>query len=298
MLGELVAINGRIFKPNDAKISVFDRGFLYGDSVYEVARSYGGVFFALEDHMERMFNSARLISLDLEMHEREYLAEIYRVAHEAGIQDAYMRVVVSRGEGAINLDPTSVHKTTVVIYIKKLDGMINPKFYKEGLDIITAKVRRNTSDSLDPNIKSGNYLNNIMALGEAKKKKANDAILLNHDGEVTEGTTWNFFMIKNKTVYTSPDGCGILHGITRSKIKKICKENKIKFVEKLFTPEDVYKADEAFSSGSVKEIMAIRSLDGKKIGEGVPGEITLKIAKLYSDYVKDYCDTFRSRVQI
>lgn len=299
MLGEIVAINGKIFKPSEAKISVFDRGFLYGDSVYEACRSYGGVFFALEDHIERLFKSGHRIGMDMQMHEREYMAEIYRVAHEAGLQDAYMRIIVSRGEGDINLDPNSSRNTTSVIILKKVEAMLNPKVYTEGVDLITAKtVRRNTRDSMDPNIKSGNYLNNIMALGEAKQKKAYDAIMLNQEGFVTEGTTSNFFIVKNKTLYGPPDEAAILHGITRARIRKLCKRHRIRYVEKMFRPGDVYKADEAFMTGSVKEIVPVRTLDGKKIGKAVPGLITTKISEHYKEMVKKYCDTFRARVAI
>ncbi len=295
MLTELVAINGEIFKPSEAKISAFDRGFLYGDSVYEVARRYNGVFFALEDHIERMFYSASRIDLNLQMDERDYMAEIYRVAHESDLQDAYMRIIVTRGEAGINLDPYSSDNISRVIYMRKLDSYVKPETYVKGIDIVTATTLRNTKKAMDPNIKSGNYLNNIMALGEAKRAKVHDAIMVNRDGFVTEGTTWNFYYVKDGVVYMAPDDADLLKGITRKKIRIVCEENEIKLVEKYFTPEEVYQADEAFGTGSVKEVAPIRSVDGKLLNNGNPGPVTERLMKLYRALVDEYCLAWRAR---
>jgi branched-chain amino acid aminotransferase len=297
LLSELVAINGEVYKPSEAKISVFDRGFLYGDSVYEVARRYDGVFFALEDHIERMFYSASRIDLNLQMSERDVLAEIYRVAHESDLANAYMRIIITRGQSegpsGVNLDPYSSDNVNRVIYIRKLDGIVNLENYKKGIDVITARVERNSKRALDPNIKSGNYLNNIMALGEAKRAKVNDAILINKDGFVTEGTTWNFYYVKNGEVISAPDDADILRGITRKKIKALCEANGIRFIEKYFTPDDVYKSEEVFASGSVKEITPIRALDGHTFN--TPGPVTLKLMNSYKELVQNYCTAWRAR---
>lgn len=285
-------------RPKDAKISVFDRGFLYGDSIYEAGRCYDGVFFALEDHITRLFNSAERIGMDLQMSQRDFLAEVYQVAHESGIQNAYMRLIVTRGEGPISLDPAaSGEQLNRIIIIKSLESMLKPEIYKTGMEIITAKVERNSRQSMDPGIKSGNYLNNVMAMGEARKQGAHDAILLNRDGFISEGTTWNFFIIKDGTVITPPDDAHILLGITRKKIKKICEDNNIPLLFKNIKPADVYAADEAFSSGSFKEIIPIVKIDGKKIGQGQPGTTTERLINLYRGEVQEYCRAWLSRLK-
>ena len=290
-MSELVAINGEVFKPQDAKISVFDRGFLFGDGVYEVVRSYGRVLFALEDHVERLFNSANRINIDLGMTPTQLQDEMYRVFKLANQDDMYVRIVVSRGESQkINIDPSLPNlKPNIVIYVKPIDKG-DPQNYSEGVDIITASVFRNPKRSLDPNIKSGNYLNNVLAIGEAKKKKAYDAVMTNREGYLTEGPTWNIFIVKDGVYITPPDESDILHGITRKILKKVCHKNNLAWQERAFTPEEMRKADEAFSTGSVKEVMPIRTLDGVKIGNGKPGPLTLKLAQLYKEYVRHYCE--------
>jgi branched-chain amino acid aminotransferase len=288
---ELVSINGQIFRPEEARISVFDRGFLYGDSVYEVARSYGRVLFALEEHLERLYLSASRIALNIGFEPKALQQEIYRVYNEADRDDVYMRIVVTRGEGRIALDPNAAEKPNVVIYIKDIEK-VDLKLYGTGIDVIAAQVLRNSKDALDPNIKSGNYLNNILALGEAKQKKAHDAFMVNREGFVTEGTTWNLFMVKGGEVITPPDKADILHGITRKILRKLCSQLGIKVVDRFFTVAELKAADEAFSTGSVKEVMPISSVDGAKIADGKPGPVTLKLASAYKEYVKVYCDKY------
>jgi branched-chain amino acid aminotransferase len=285
---ELVSVNGEVFKPSEAKISVFDRGFLFGDGVYEVARSYGQVLFALEEHIERLFNSASRIGLDIGRTPEEICKEMYEIYNEAKQLDMYVRIVVTRGNvDQINIDPSHPAACNTVIYVKEL-GKIDPSCYTDGVDIVTAKVFRNPKKSLDPNIKSGNYLNNVMAIGEAKVKKAYDAVMTNSEGFITEGPTWNMFMVKDGTYVTPPDDSDILLGITRKILRKICVQNRLKWEERNFTPDDVRGAEEAFSTGSVKEVMPIRSLDGVKIGTGKPGPATQKLSQLYKDYVSNY----------
>lgn len=284
---EIVAVNGQIFKPEEARISVFDRGFLYGDGVYEVARSYNGIFFGLEDHIDRLFHSAQMIDLDIGLSRVGLIKEIYRIHRESQIPDSYMRVVVTRGEGRINLDPAASTKANIVVFIRPLDP-IDPAFYEKGVDLIMASVLRNTKKALDPNVKSGNYLNNILALAEAKKKKAYDALMINREGYVTEGTTFNIFFVKNKTIVTSPDEADILQGITRKTLIKIAHREHLKCETRFFTPQELKNADEAFTSSSVKEVMPVRTIDGVKIGSA-PGELTKKFSQLYKQYVADYC---------
>lgn len=288
-MAEIVAVNGEIFRPEEAKISVFDRGFLFGDGVYEVVRSYGRVLFAIEDHIDRMVNSANRIDLDLGANKEQLINELYRVYKKADQDDMYVRIVVTRGTGArINIDPNQPLKSNTVIYVKAIEKW-DPNQHKEGVDIITASVFRNPKKSLDPNIKSGNYLNNIMAIAEAKKKKVYDAVMTNEHGFITEGPTWNIFMVKDGVYVTPPDDADILHGITRKIIKGLCKKNNLKWEERYFTTDEFKKADEGFSTGSVKEVLPIRSLDGVSIGSGKPGPLTQKLALLYKEYVQNYC---------
>jgi branched-chain amino acid aminotransferase len=289
-MSELVSINGKIFKPEDALISVFDRGFLFGDGVYEVVRSYGKILFAVEDHIDRLLKSASRIDLDIGLTREEIINELYRVYNHANSDDMYVRIIVTRGQSErINIDPSQSLKPNIVVYVKSIEKS-DPKFYTEGIDIVTASVYRNSKKALDPNIKSGNYLNNIIAIGEAKKKKAYDAVMTNSEGQITEGPTWNIFMVKDGRIIGPPDHSDILHGITRKILKSIALENEFKWDEKYFTVEEFKGADEAFSTGSVKEIMSIRSLDGSKIGSGKPGPVTTKLSGLYKGYIKKYCD--------
>jgi branched-chain amino acid aminotransferase len=287
-MADLVAINGEIFKPEDARISVFDRGFLYGDGVYEVTRSYGRVLFALEDHIERLYRSADRIGLDIGMTREELSTELYRIHDAAQRPDRYIRVVVTRGEGKINLDPTTRLQSNIVVFVQDVPAF-DPKLYETGQDIITASILRNPKKSLDPNVKSGNYLNNILALGEAKKRKAHDAVMVSAQGHVTEGTTWNIYMVQDGAYVSTPDDGDILQGITRKIIRDIIKSNGMKWVERFFTPDEMKKAPEVLSTSSIREVMGIRTVDDVTIGNGRPGPATLKLAQLYKEYVTRYC---------
>ncbi|MCC6278029.1 MAG: aminotransferase class IV [Oligoflexia bacterium] len=285
---ELVSINGNVTPPEKAQISVFDRGFLYGDGIYEVARSYNRIFFGLEDHIDRLLNSAQRIQLEIGMSKDELISEIYRIYKHSEINDAYMRIVITRGEGRINLDPTQTElSSNVVIFIQKLPK-IDPKIYDRGISLLTASVFRNPKKSLDPNIKSGNYLNNIMALGEAKKKGADDALMTNREGEVTEGTTWNIYAVINGEIVTPPDDADILRGITRKTLRELCANNKLKWIERPIKLAELVKADEVFTTGSVKEVVPVSQIDGQKI-KNCPGAITKLLQKLYKGYIDDYC---------
>ncbi|MBK9294632.1 MAG: aminotransferase class IV [Oligoflexia bacterium] len=299
MHGELVSINKKLFKPKEAKISVFDRGFLYGDSVYEVVRRYDGVFYAIEEHIQRLFYSAQRIGLNLTASERDLIAEIYEVAHESGIDNAYMRIIITRGQDEIiTLDPTQSQETNTIIVVKEAKEFLKPEIYEKGIEVIISSIQRNSKKAMDPSIKSGNYLNNVMALGEAKRARASDAIMLNVDGNLSEGTSWNFFIVKNGQVLTPPDDAHILLGVTRGKLKRICQDNNIGFSFQNLKPQDVYSADEAFSAGSFKEIVPIIKVDGKKIGQkSEPGLITKKLMGLYQQEVQKYCQAWLSRLK-
>jgi branched-chain amino acid aminotransferase len=293
---KLVSINGKLFQPRDAKISVFDRGFLYGDAVYEVARSYGRVFFELEAHMERMFNSADLIGMDLGQSQDAFIKDIYQVYSNVKDLDVYMRIQITRGEGTIGLSVKNASKPNVVIYIRELETTPE-EHYTRGVSIVTTDRLRNSKKALDPNIKSGNYLNNLLAFMEATKSSAYESIMVNTKNLVTEGTTANVYMVKGGAVISPPDDFDILRGITRRIVKGLCKKEKIEFIEKGFTPQEMESADEVFLTSSTKEVLPVRLVNTSGI-KTAPGPVSKKLGLAYKDYVKEYCATRKHLGQI
>lgn len=281
----VVNLNGSIVKPEAATISIFDRGFLYGDSIYEVTRSYAGKILYLDEHIERFFNSAKILSLKIEYTRAEIKAEVEKTFHALNVPNAYLRFMLTRGVGEIGLDITRVYKNNLVI-IGRVQKPNPENWYKDGVHFIISSVVRNSKDSLDPMAKSGNYLNSILAYIEAKGKNAYDAIMLNKDGFVTEGTTNNIWMVKDNTVLTPSLSAGILKGITRDAVIEICQKNNIKVVEKEFPPSELKQADECFFTSSIREVVPVTKIDDQTIGSGKPGELTLKVLQLYQAYIK------------
>jgi len=284
---KLVSINGQIFKPEDAKISVFDRGFMYGDAVYEVARSYGRVFFELEAHIERMFNSAKMLQMDLKKSADEYIKEIYRIYSHVPDENIYMRIQVTRGTGQIGLGLKNANEPNVVIYIRELE-LTPQEYYKKGVKIVTSDRVRNSKRALDPNIKSGNYLNNVLAFVDATNAEAIEAVMVNSRGEVTEGTTSNIFRVKDGTVYSPPDEYDILKGITRGIVVRICSELKIPYKEVGFTPKDLENSDEVFLTSSTREVLPVRLINQQQVAQ-CPGPISVRLGQAYKEYISRYC---------
>lgn len=286
----LVSINGKVYAPEEAKISVYDRGFLFGDAVYEVTRSYGRVFFALEDHLDRLFHSARGIDLELEKTKEEFIEDFYKLFKQVEEENIYIRLQISRGEVAkeqISLDPKNTTAPNMIMYLHKLKKY--PKeLFENGIDLVTTEYLRNSKRALDPNIKSGNYLNNIMGFMKANKSQAMDTIFLNKEGNVTEGTTFNVFMVKDGVILTSPHDYDILQGITRKIVLKLIEENGLKLELRGFSVEEMMEADEAFITSSTKEVLAVRNLNGRSI-KTVNGSVTKQLAQAYKQFVIDYC---------
>ncbi len=281
----IINMNGEIFTNQDAKISVLDRGFLYGDSVYEVIRTYNGIPFLLDDHLKRLWHSASKIGLHIDLTPEQITQEINKTLAELEDENAYIRVVITRGEGPITLDPTTSEKNNVVVIVKPLPE--NPKqWYEKGVSVIIANVLRVDRLAVDPNIKSGNYLNNIMAVREAKNQGAFDAIMLNNEGYVTEGSTHNIWMIKNNTVFTPPLKAGILEGITRKAVLLLASQNKIAVEQRNITPDELINADEAFLTATTKEIVPITEIDNSYVKDGRPGHLTRKLMVIYKNYIK------------
>ncbi len=286
----LVNINGEIFPPEKAVISVFDRSFLFGDSVYDVTRSYDGVLFNLEEHLDRLWNSAKLIGMPIKWSKEKIKDEISKTIEQLNTKNAYIRVVITRGEDSTSIALSEHLENNIIIFAKEFPE--NPKWwYEKGVYVKTASILRNDKQALDPNIKSGNYLNNILALKEVNQQHDQnvfDAIMLNQDGMVTESTISNVWIVKDGMIITPKLSIGILQGITRETIFKIAKKENLKLEERNFSIDEMKNAKEAFLSSSTREIIPIRQVDDSVIGDGKPGKTTHKVIKLYRDFIKNY----------
>ena len=281
----LVWLNGELVPKSQAKVSVFDHGFLYGDGVFEGIRAYNGRVFMLDEHLDRLYESAKSIWLTIPMTKEEMKEAILKTLRANGLKDAYIRVVVSRGEGDLGLDPRKCSKPNVVVITDKIE-LFPEEFYGRGLEMVTVSVRRNSPHSLNPNIKSLNYLNNILAKIEAINAGKPEGLMLTIDGYVAEGTGENIFIVKKGVILTPPAHMGILKGITRQVVINLACESGIAVREEVLTLHDVYTADECFITGTAAEIMPVVKLDGRTIGDGVPGPITKALIKKFRQYTQ------------
>ncbi|MDK2878083.1 MAG: branched-chain amino acid aminotransferase [Thermoanaerobacteraceae bacterium] len=281
-----VYVNGEYFPKEEARISVFDHGFLYGDGVFEGIRAYDGRVFRLKEHIDRLYNGARAIMLDIPLTKQQMIEVVLETLRRNQLRDAYIRLVVSRGEGDLGLDPRKCHKPTIVCITDKI-VLYPDKMYEEGLEIITAATRRNPPEAVNPQMKSLNYLNNIMAKIEANLAGVPEALILNVDNYVAECTGDNIFIVKNGVIITPPTYAGLLIGITRNAIIEAAQNLGIKVEEKLFTRYEVYTADECFLSGTAAEAIPVVKVDGRVIGEGKPGPVTKQILKAFKELIKN-----------
>jgi branched-chain amino acid aminotransferase len=272
-----VYIDGKYVPKNEAKISVFDHGLLYGDGVFEGIRSYEGAVFRLDQHLTRLFESAKSIDLQIPLSYEEFKETILETLRINKLTDAYVRVVVTRGVGTLGLTPATCPKPTIII----IADYLKPLFEGVNVKAVVASTRRNAVTALNPMIKSLNYLNNILARIEAIKAKVDEAIMLNQNGTVAEGTGDNVFIVKNESVITPPPTAGILIGVTRGAVITLAREERIQVLEKDFTVHELYNADEAFLSGTAAEIVPLVEVDGKKIGSGDVGPITSKLIEKF-----------------
>lgn len=280
----VININGKLFNENDAKISVFDRGFLYGDSIYEVTLTYKSHPVLLNEHIDRLWESGSKIHMPIHISKEDLIFEVYKSIQKLSLERVYIRIIITRGEGEINLDPTIEQQNNFIIIVKELPEY--PKtWYENGVSVIIPTIKRNSIDSTNPGVKSGNYLNNVLALGEAKKKKAYDAIMLNREGYISEGTTSNVWIVKNGEFITPPLSAGILSGITRSVIFKILKAENISVREENFTPETLKSADGVFFCSSTKEIVPIVKVDDQIIGDGFVPQKIKHLSALYKNFI-------------
>ena len=281
-----ININGEITPPEQAKISVFDRGFLYGDSIYEVTYSEDRSLLFFSEHLERLYHSASLLGIEIHKTPEEITKEALKTLKASGQDRAYIRIIITRGESEIGLDPGLSFGNSLVIIVKPLLEYPQ-KLYQNGLKIMLSTFKRNSKEALDPNAKSGNYLNNIMAIREAKAQGFDDAIMINNEGFITEGTTFNIWAVKNNAVHTPPASAGLLRGITRAQIIELCKEEEIELNFSNFTPEFILSADEVFISSSTKGIMAVRELNQKLFGDSLTDwKMIDKLTTAYNNRVR------------
>lgn len=273
-----IYINGKLIDKEKAYVSVFDHGLLYGDGVFEGIRTYDGLVFRLKEHIDRLYKSADAIELKIPLTKMEMIEAIITTLKANKLEDAYIRLVVTRGIGDLGLDPRKCLKPTVFIITHKI-ALYPKEFYRKGLEIVTATTRRNYPQALDPRIKSLNYLNNILAKIDAIKSGTEEAIMLTYNGYVAECTGDNIFMVKDCGLITPPVNIGALEGITRDAVIKLANKTAIPFSEKLLRMEDLYGADEVFLTGTAAEIIPVIRIDKRRIANGKPGKITLRLTK-------------------
>ena len=262
----------------DAAVSVYDHGLLYGDGVFEGIRIYAGRAFKLEDHMKRLFMSARAILLEIPYAEDELTGIVSDLVAGDGRSEAYIRLVVTRGVGPLGIDPTECTHPSVIIVIDRI-RLYPEELYERGIPVICAATRRNRIGSLDPRIKSLNYLNNVLAKLEARRAGCIEAVMLTEEGYVSECTGDNIAIVKDGVILTPDAAYGALAGITLGTVLDIAREIGIPCRSAGLTRYDLYTADECFLTGTAAEIMPVSSVDGRRLGEGTPGEITLELCR-------------------
>lgn len=282
----IIYLDGEYVKKSEAKVSVFDQGILYGDGVFEGIRVYNSRVFKCKEHVDRIFNAAKAIMLDVPLSKEEFTEAILETCRRNEIKEGYIRPVITRGVGNLGLSPKNSKKATVFIIASTI-SIYPEEMYEKGMPIVTAAQRRNKATIVDPQIKSLNYLNNILAKIEANRAGVPEALMLNHDGIVAECTGDNIFIIKDGVIYTPPIHVGILDGITRRTVIDLAEEMNYKVVEKEFTLFNVYCADECFLTGTAAEVVAVTSVDERVIGTGVPGEITKKLMNAFHSYTQE-----------
>ena len=280
-----IYINGKLYDKDDAKISVYDHGLLYGDGIFEGMRSYGGKVFRHREHLERLWNSARAIMLEIPLSMDDMEQAVNDTLAENGILDGYIRLVVTRGGGSLGLDPNRTSNPQVIIITDKI-SLYPEEYYENGLEIVTVSTIRNHPAALSPRVKSLNYLNNIMAKIEGLQAGCEEALMLNHNGEVAECTGDNIFIVRNGELLTPPIDAGILEGITRQAVIDLAREAGITVREITLTRHDIFIADECFLTGSAAEVVPVVKLDCRVIGSGKPGPITRDLKERFHKHAR------------
>ncbi|HHW61133.1 MAG TPA: branched-chain-amino-acid transaminase [Syntrophomonadaceae bacterium] len=285
-MGLIIYLNGKYVPEEEATISVFDHGFLYGDGVFEGIRAYHNSVFRLKEHVDRLYDSAKAINLTVPM-EREEMAEVVlETCRKNNLRDAYIRLVISRGKGDLGLDPRKCSVPTIVCIASSIN-LYPQELYEKGMEIITVPTRRNNPEGVNPRIKSLNYLNNIMAKIEANISGAAEALMLNEEGYVAECTGDNIFMVKDGVLKTPAKHLGLLEGVTRNEVIRLAKEAGLQVEETTFTRYDLFVADEVFLTGTAAEIVPVTKIDARVIGNGKPGPVFAKLLDSFRAAVKE-----------
>lgn len=282
-----VYINGKFFAKEDAKVSVYDHGLLYGDGIFEGIRCYSGKVFRIEEHLERLYQSARAIMLNIPIGPEKLAEDIYETLRRNNFVDAYIRLVVTRGAGSLGLDPFKTSDPQVIIITDKI-ALYPAEYYEKGLELITASTIRNHPAALSPRIKSLNYLNNIMAKMEGLQAGCVEALMLNHKGEISECTGDNIFLVRDGRLQTPPIDAGILEGITRNVVIELAEQMGIPCDQVPLTRHDVFIADECFLTGTAAEVIPVVKLDKRPIGGGAVGPITQQLLAAFKKLVHGF----------
>jgi branched-chain amino acid aminotransferase len=283
-MDQLIYFNGKFVQKQEARTSVYDHGFLYGDGVFEGIRAYNGRVFRLDGHLDRMYDSAKAIDLKIPLSKEEMKKAIIETLKRNGLKDAYIRPIVTRGDGDLGLDPRKCPVPNVFIITQEWGAMYGD-LYEKGLTAVTVGIRRNAPEALPPNIKSLNYLNNILAKIEANVKGGDEAIMIDVHGNVSEGSGDNIFVVKNGMILTPPP-LNNLRGITRAAAIELAIKDRIPVSETNMGLFDIYTADEVFVTGTAAEIAPVTKVDGRIIGDGKPGQITRKLMAEFKELTR------------
>lgn len=280
-----IYLNGQLVPKDQAAVSVFDHGLLYGDGVFEGIRFYGGRVFRLDDHVDRLYRSARAIALTIPLTPDEMSLAVLETIRANGLQDGYVRLVVTRGEGSLGLSPKSCPHPTIFIIASTIT-LYPEEMYEKGLKLVTCATRRIAHGALSPMVKSLNYLNNIMAKIEAEQAGAGEGLMLNEQGYVAECTGDNIFVIRDGRIVTPPIAAGALAGVTRAVVFELARDLGVEIREENLTRYDVYTADECFLTGTAAEIIPAVELDSRLIHDGAPGPVTLRLSGLFRELTR------------
>jgi len=275
-----VYINGKLYDKADAKISVYDHGLLYGDGVFEGIRIYDGKIFRLKEHVDRLFESARAIKLEIPLSPSQMIEAIQSTVTANAKKNGYIRPIVTRGAGTLGLDPRKTTDPQVIVIVDDI-SLYPPELYENGLELATVSTIRNHPNAVNPRIKSLNYLNNILAKIESIQAGCLEALMLNHKGEVAECTGDNIFVVKKGELRTPPLHAGLLEGVTRNAVMELARKAGIAVHEMTLTRHDVYAADECFLTGTAAEVIAVVKCDGRVLGNGKPGPVTKQLREAF-----------------
>src|SRR5437773_5375559 len=281
-----IYIDGKFYSEADAKVSVFDHGLLYGDGIFEGIRFYNGRVFRLEEHLERLWDSARSICLEIPMGRGEMTQALLETIRRNDLREGYIRLIVTRGVGNLGLNPVQCKRPSVIIIATTI-ALYSKEVCEKGLTVVTCATRRTGAAALNPAVKSLNYLNNVMARIEANLAGADEALMLNEAGNVAECTADNVFIIKRGQIFTPPIAAGALVGITRSVVFDVAAELGLKVIETDVTRHDVFIADECFLTGTAAEVIPVVKADGRTIGAGKPGSITMRIIERFREMTRE-----------